>query len=82
MGPCRPFLLCASPLLCPDSGMSAASRSHYMNGNATIIAAEKLLDAMRKPDGTYRTYAEMVQDGIPTYTPASTQPPPRQGSAA
>ncbi len=52
--------------LCPDSGMSAASRSHYMNGNASIIAAEKLLDAMRKPDGTYRTYAEMVQDGIPT----------------
>jgi aldehyde oxidoreductase len=46
--------------------MSAASRSHYMNGNATIIAAEKLLDAMRRPDGTYRTYAEMVQEGIPT----------------
>jgi aldehyde oxidoreductase len=52
--------------ICPDSGMSAASRSHYMNGNATILAAEKLLDAMRKPDGTYRTYAEMVDEGIPT----------------
>jgi aldehyde oxidoreductase len=32
----------------PDSGMSAASRSHYMNGNATIIAGQKLMDAMRK----------------------------------
>jgi aldehyde oxidoreductase len=52
--------------LCPDTGMSGASRSHYMDGNATIVAAEKLMNAMRKPDGTYRTYAEMVQDGLPT----------------
>jgi len=52
--------------LCPDSGMSAASRSHYMNGNATLVAAEKLMNAMRKPDGSYRTYAEMVKEGIPT----------------
>ncbi|MBQ8975338.1 MAG: xanthine dehydrogenase family protein, partial [Oscillospiraceae bacterium] len=51
---------------CPDSGIAAASRSHFMNGNATIDAANKLLDAMRKPDGTYRTYDEMVADGIPT----------------
>ncbi|HNV81829.1 MAG TPA: molybdopterin-dependent oxidoreductase [Tenuifilaceae bacterium] len=52
--------------ICPDSGMSAGSRSHYMNGNATIVAAGKLLEAMRKPDGTYRTYDEMVKEGIPT----------------
>lgn len=52
--------------ICPDSGMSAGSRSHYMNGNATIIAAKKLMDAMRKKDGTFRTYDEMVQEGIPT----------------
>ncbi|MDY0094118.1 MAG: molybdopterin-dependent oxidoreductase [Candidatus Vecturithrix sp.] len=52
--------------ICPDSGMSAASRSHYMNGNATIIAGQKLMDAMRKKDGTFRTYDEMVQEGIPT----------------
>jgi aldehyde oxidoreductase len=52
--------------LCPDSGMSAASRSHYMNGNATLIAAEKLMNAMRKADGTYRTYDEMVKESIPT----------------
>lgn len=51
---------------CPDSGMSAGSRSHYVNGHATIITANKLMDAMRKPDGTFRTYDEMVKEGIPT----------------
>jgi aldehyde oxidoreductase len=52
--------------LCPDTGMSAASRSHFMDGNATIIAAEKLMKAMRNPDGTYRTYDEMIKESIPT----------------
>jgi aldehyde oxidoreductase len=51
---------------CPDSGLAAASRSHYMGGNATLDAAKKLMDAMRKEDGTYRTYKEMVAAGIPT----------------
>jgi aldehyde oxidoreductase len=52
--------------LCPDTGLAAASRSHYMAGLATIDAANKLMDAMRKPDGTFRTYDEMVKEGIPT----------------
>jgi aldehyde oxidoreductase len=52
--------------VCPDTGLAAASRSHYMAGNATIDGAEKLMDAMRKPDGTFRTYDEMVAEGIPT----------------
>lgn len=51
---------------CPDSGLSAASRQHYMTGNATIDGCTKLMNAMRKPDGTYRTYEEMVAEGIPT----------------
>jgi aldehyde oxidoreductase len=51
---------------CPDTGLAAASRSHYMAGNATIDAATKLLDAMRKPDGSFRTYEEMVAENIPT----------------
>lgn len=51
---------------CPDTGLAAASRLHYMCGNATIDGANKLMDAMRKPDGTYRTYEEMVAEGIPT----------------
>jgi aldehyde oxidoreductase len=51
---------------CPKTGLSAASRSHFMAGKATIDAANKLLGAMKKPDGTYRTYEEMVKEGIPT----------------
>ena len=52
--------------ICPDTGIAAASRSHYMAGNATIDAARQLKDAMRKADGSYRTYEEMVAEGIPT----------------
>lgn len=52
--------------LCPDTGMAGASRSLYMDGNATKIAAEKLMNAMRKEDGTFRTYEEMVAEGIET----------------
>jgi len=51
---------------CPDTGLAAASRSHYMAGNATIDAANKLMGAMRKSDGSFRTYDEMVADNIPT----------------
>ena len=52
--------------ICPATGVAAGSRSHFMAGNATKDAAKQLLDAMRKPDGTYRTYEEMVEEGIPT----------------
>lgn len=52
--------------ICPDTGIAAASRSHVMAGQATLDAAKKLMDAMRKEDGSYRTYSEMVEAGIPT----------------
>lgn len=48
-----------------DSGATAASRQHFMNTYATKDAADKLLAAMRKEDGTYRTYEEMVEEGLP-----------------
>ncbi len=51
----------------PNSGAAAGSRSHMMNGFAAQVAAETLLSAMKKPDGTYRTYKEMAAEGIPTY---------------
>lgn len=51
---------------CPDTGVAAGSRCHFMAGNATIDAANQLMAAMRKPDGTYRTHAEMVAEGIAT----------------
>jgi aldehyde oxidoreductase len=51
---------------CPDTNLAAASRSHYMAGNATLDAARKLMDAMRKKNGAYRTYQEMAAEKIPT----------------
>ncbi len=49
-----------------NSGPSSASRTHHVIGMCTIQAAEKLMNAMRKEDGSYRTYDEMVAEGIPT----------------
>lgn len=51
---------------CPNTGESAGSRSHFVNGKASILAAQNLANAMRKEDGTYRTYDEMIAEGIPT----------------
>jgi len=51
---------------CPDSGSTASSRQHYMNSKTSKMAADMLINAMTKPDGTFRTYVEMVAEGIPT----------------
>ena len=51
---------------CPETGPAGGSRCHYMAGNATIDAANKLMAAMQKEDGSWRTYDEMVAEGIPT----------------
>jgi aldehyde oxidoreductase len=51
---------------CPNSGPSGSSRSTFINSNATHMTAQRLLDAMKKPDGTWRTYEEMTAEGIPT----------------
>lgn len=50
----------------PNSGPAGGSRSQVMTGNACRLAAENLLAAMKKDNGTYRTYDEMVADGIET----------------
>ena len=52
--------------ICPNSGSTAGSRSHYMNGFAIDNAAEQLLSAMKKTDGSWRTYQEMTAENIPT----------------
>jgi len=49
----------------PNSGPAGGSRSNVFTGNATRVAAEMLLNALRKPDGGYRSYAEMVKENIP-----------------
>ena len=59
--------------LAPNSGAAAASRSQVMVGNAIVDSCQKLLAAMKKPDGTYRTYDEMVAENIPTFYEGYTQ---------
>ncbi len=53
--------------LTPNSGPAGGSRSAVMTGNAIRLACEKLIAAMAKPDGTYRTYDEMKAEGIETH---------------
>ena len=52
--------------LAPNSGPAGGSRSQVMSGNACRLAAENLVAAMKKEDGTYRTYDEMKAEGIET----------------
>lgn len=49
----------------PNSGPSGGSRQQVVTGNAIKNGCEVLLAAMRKSDGTYRTYAEMEAEKIP-----------------
>jgi aldehyde oxidoreductase len=51
---------------CPNTGMASSSRLHLMTGAATHLAAEEMLKDMKKADGTYRTYDELVAEGLPT----------------
>ena len=52
--------------LAPNSGPAGGSRSQVMSGNACRLAAENLIAAMKKDDGTFRTYDEMKAEGIET----------------
>lgn len=59
----------------PNGGPSGGSRSQVVIGNAIKAGCDLLLDAMRKPDGTYRSYTEMVDGEIPLkYTGSWTSP--------
>ncbi len=59
----------------PNSGPAGGSRSQVMTGQAIKNGAEALVAAMKKPDGTYRTYAEMEAEKIPVrYTGKWTAP--------
>jgi aldehyde oxidoreductase len=52
--------------LTPNSGPSGGSRHNVVTGNAIRVSCEMLMEAMRKADGTYRTYDEMVSGNIAT----------------
>jgi aldehyde oxidoreductase len=49
----------------PDSGAAGGSRSQLVTGRAIVAAASLLMAGMRKGDGSYRTYKEMITDNIP-----------------
>lgn len=51
--------------LTPASGPSGGSRQNVMTGNAIKVGCEMLLNAMKKSDGSFRTYDEMVKENIP-----------------
>ena len=59
----------------PNSGPAGGSRSQVVTGQAIRAACELLMGAMRKADGSYRTYEEMKAENIPVeYTGAWTAP--------
>lgn len=47
----------------PNSGPAGGSRSQVMVGNAIRVSCEQLLEAMKKPEGGWYTYDEMVKAG-------------------
>ncbi len=49
----------------PASGPAGGSRSTVMVGNSIVAACRMLLNAMKKKDGSYRTYQEMMDENIP-----------------
>jgi aldehyde oxidoreductase len=49
----------------PNSGPAGGSRSQVMTGNAIKNGCELLIAAMRKPNGSFRTYEEMAAEKIP-----------------
>ncbi|MGE4552921.1 MAG: molybdopterin-dependent aldehyde oxidoreductase, partial [Desulfovibrionaceae bacterium] len=52
--------------LAPNAGPAGGSRSQVLTGQATRVACEMLLKAMKKADGSFRTYDEMVAEKIDT----------------
>lgn len=48
----------------PNSGPAGGSRSQVMTGKAIQTACEKLIEAMKKPEGGYRNYEEMKTAGL------------------
>lgn len=52
--------------LAPAGGPAGGSRSQFVVGNAVVRSCEKLVQALKKGDGTYMTYDEATATGIPT----------------
>ena len=65
ISPDRITLVMSDTARVPNSGPSGGSRQQVLTGNAIKNGCEMLLQAMRKPDGSYRTYTEMKAENIP-----------------
>ncbi len=50
---------------CPNGGPAGGSRSQVVVGQGIKAACELLLGGMRKSDGSFRTYQEMIDEKIP-----------------
>ena len=68
IAPERIRLLMNDTSVTPNSGPAGGSRSQVVTGQAVKAACELLLGAMRKSDGTFRSYEEMVAEKIPVKT--------------
>ncbi|MCC7452489.1 MAG: molybdopterin-dependent oxidoreductase [Anaerolineae bacterium] len=49
----------------PNAGPSGGSRSQVVIGNAIKNGCEQLIAALRKPDGSFRSYNDMVAEKLP-----------------
>ena len=49
----------------PNSGPSGGSRQNVVTGNAIKVACENLLAALKKADGSFRNYEDMVAENLP-----------------
>jgi aldehyde oxidoreductase len=50
--------------LTPNSGPAGGSRSTVATGNAIRVACENMLKLLDKGDGTYRSYQEVIAEGL------------------
>lgn len=51
--------------LAPAGGPAGGSRSQLVIGNSAVNGCQQLVEALKKADGTYMTYAEAVAANIP-----------------
>ena len=49
----------------PNSGPAGGSRSNVLTGNAIRVACENMMAALKKEDGTFRTYDEAAAESLP-----------------
>jgi aldehyde oxidoreductase len=64
IAPDQIHLVMGDSSLAPNAGPAGGSRSQVMVGQATKNACDLLVAAMRKADGSFRTYDEMVDEKL------------------